>query len=93
MSHQPLRLPTGGRIDRGVEVPFFFDGRRHVGHPGDTLASALLANGVRLVGRSFKFHRPRGVYTAGVAEPFRKMVEPVLAQMCQGLRNDRHPAG
>ncbi len=69
MSLQPLRLPTGGRIDRGVEVPFFFDGRRHVGHPGDTLASALLANGVRLIGRSFKFHRPRGVYTAGVAEP------------------------
>jgi sarcosine oxidase subunit alpha len=48
---------------------FRFDGKPYAGHPGDTLASALLANGVRLVGRSFKYHRPRGVLTAGSEEP------------------------
>jgi len=63
------RLPSGGLIDRDVSIPFTFDGQRYTGHPGDTLASALLANGVRLMGRSFKYHRPRGVYTAGSEEP------------------------
>ena len=63
------RLPTGGLIDRATALPFTFDGRRYEGHPGDTLASALLANGVRLVGRSFKYHRPRGILTAGSEEP------------------------
>ncbi|WP_374684854.1 2Fe-2S iron-sulfur cluster-binding protein [Mesorhizobium sp. J428] len=63
------RLPTGGLIDRSVSVPFTFDGRGFSGHTGDTLASALLANGQRLVGRSFKYHRPRGILTAGAAEP------------------------
>ena len=48
---------------------FTFDGREYEGHPGDTLASALLANGVRLVGRSFKYHRPRGIFAAGPEEP------------------------
>ena len=48
---------------------FQFDGREYQGHPGDTLASALLANGVRLVGRSFKYHRPRGIFSAGPEEP------------------------
>ncbi len=66
---QPFRLPRGGRIDRGRTLEFVFDGRRYEGHPGDTLASALLANGVRLVGRSFKYHRPRGIFTAGAEEP------------------------
>jgi sarcosine oxidase, subunit alpha len=66
---QAFRLPTGGRIDRGRTLRFRFDGREYEGHPGDTLASALLANGVRLVARSFKFHRPRGVFTAGMEEP------------------------
>ena len=66
---QPFRKPAGGRIDRTRNVAFTFDGRRHVGHPGDTLASALLANGVRVVGRGMKFHRPRGVLTAGIEEP------------------------
>ncbi|MCW5621409.1 MAG: (2Fe-2S)-binding protein [Burkholderiales bacterium] len=56
-----FRLPAGGRIDRARVLPFDFDGRRYQGFAGDTLASALLANGVRLVGRSFKYHRPRGV--------------------------------
>jgi sarcosine oxidase, subunit alpha len=66
---QPFRLPAGGRIDRGRTLRFRFDGREHEGHPGDTLASALLANGVRLVARSWKFHRPRGIFAAGMEEP------------------------
>ncbi|MDK3073470.1 sarcosine oxidase subunit alpha family protein [Sedimentitalea sp. JM2-8] len=65
---QVNRLP-GGQIDRGRGVNFTFDGTAYQGHPGDTLASALLANGVRLMGRSFKYHRPRGVLTAGSEEP------------------------
>ncbi|ATX65418.1 sarcosine oxidase subunit alpha family protein [Roseinatronobacter bogoriensis] len=63
------RLPTGGQIDRTRKISFRFDGQYYKGHPGDTLASALLANGVRLMGRSFKYHRPRGVLTAGSEEP------------------------
>ncbi len=64
-----MRLPAGGRIDRARPLAFRFDGRYYSGFAGDTLASALLANGVRLVGRSFKHHRPRGVFTAGPEEP------------------------
>jgi heterotetrameric sarcosine oxidase alpha subunit len=67
--HQPNRLANGGLIDRSRTLRFDFDGRELSGHPGDTLASALLANGVRLVGRSFKYHRPRGILTAGSEEP------------------------
>jgi len=63
------RTPEGGRIDRGRRLRFRFDGRAYWGHPGDTLASALLANGVALVGRSFKYHRPRGIVSAGPEEP------------------------
>ena len=63
------RLPNGGLIDRSRSLPFSFDGKRYCAHPGDTLASALLANGVQLMGRSFKYHRPRGVLTAGSEEP------------------------
>ncbi len=63
------RLPKGGLIDRSISVPFSFDGKTYNAHPGDTLASALLANDVRLMGRSFKYHRPRGVFTAGSEEP------------------------
>ncbi|GAC1044678.1 sarcosine oxidase subunit alpha family protein [Rhizobium sp. No.120] len=63
------RLSSGGRIDRSKTIAFSFDGRSLTGHPGDTLASALLANGIQLVGRSFKYHRPRGILTAGAAEP------------------------
>ena len=69
MSAQPFRLPDGGRIDRSAPLRFVFDGRRYEGFAGDTLASALLANGVRLVGRSFKYHRPRGIFSAGPEEP------------------------
>jgi heterotetrameric sarcosine oxidase alpha subunit len=67
--NQPNRLAAGGQIERASELGFTFDGRRLSGHPGDTLASALLANGVRLVGRSFKYHRPRGILSAGPEEP------------------------
>jgi sarcosine oxidase, subunit alpha len=66
---QPFRLPAGGAIDRDRLLNFRFDGRSYEGHPGDTLASALLANGVRLVARSFKYHRPRGIFSAGAEEP------------------------
>ena len=65
----PARLPTGGRVDRARPIKFSFDGRAMTGLAGDTLASALVANGVRLVGRSFKYHRPRGILTAGSEEP------------------------
>ncbi|MBR9762184.1 MAG: sarcosine oxidase subunit alpha family protein [Rhodobacteraceae bacterium] len=64
-----MRLSTGGRIDRSRRVGFTFDGRELSGHPGDTLASALLASGQKVVGRSFKYHRPRGVFSAGSEEP------------------------
>ncbi|OYU17520.1 MAG: sarcosine oxidase subunit alpha [Rhodobacteraceae bacterium PARR1] len=60
---------AGGQIDRSTTLRFSFDGASYAGHPGDTLASALLANGVRLMGRSFKYHRPRGPLSAGSEEP------------------------
>lgn len=60
---------NGGQIDRNTTLNFRFDGRSYTAHPGDTLASALLANDVRLIGRSFKYHRPRGLLTAGSEEP------------------------
>jgi sarcosine oxidase subunit alpha len=65
----PFRLPEGGLIDRDRPLDFRFDGRAYRGFAGDTLASALLANGVRVVGRSLKYHRSRGVFTAGPEEP------------------------
>ena len=64
-----MRVAGKGLLDRSRSVPFRFDGVRHAGLEGDTLASALLANGVMLVGRSFKYHRPRGILTAGSEEP------------------------
>jgi sarcosine oxidase subunit alpha len=64
-----FRTPAGGRIDRKKAIRFTFDGRAFQGFAGDTLASALLANGVHLVGRSFKYHRPRGFFAAGSEEP------------------------
>ena len=63
------RSPDRGQIDRSRPVRFTFDGRPYQGFAGDTLASALLANGVHLVGRSFKYHRPRGVMAAGPEDP------------------------
>ena len=65
----PLRISGAGRIDRNRPLDFTFNGRRLQGYAGDTLASALLANGIHLVARSFKYHRPRGMLTAGNEEP------------------------
>ncbi|MEM9344403.1 MAG: sarcosine oxidase subunit alpha family protein [Pseudomonadota bacterium] len=65
---QDFRI-DGGLIDRSRRVRFTWNGVDMFGHPGDTLASALLANGKRLVGRSFKYHRPRGIFSAGPEEP------------------------
>lgn len=77
-----FRLGAGGLIDRSQTVSFSFDGRAYNGYAGDTLASALLANGVKLVGRSFKYHRPRGVLTAGSEEP------NALVELRQGDRRE-----
>ncbi len=62
------RLPSGGRIDRTKTVQFQWDGGKLNGHPGDTLSSALMAGGEKVIGRSFKYHRPRGIMSAGVEE-------------------------
>ena len=64
-----MRIEGRGLIDRTKPVAFRFDGKAYQGFKGDTLASALLASGVKLVGRSFKYHRPRGILTAGPEEP------------------------
>src|SRR5918996_1237552 len=66
---QQHRLDGGGRIDRRHPLGFTYDGARYEGYAGDTLASALLANGIHLVARSFKYHRPRGIFAAGAEEP------------------------
>ena len=66
---QPDRLAEGGRIDRSRPLSFRFNDRTYVGYAGDSLASALLANGVRVIGRSFKYHRPRGIVGSGPEEP------------------------
>ncbi|MGW2602838.1 sarcosine oxidase subunit alpha family protein [Streptomyces mirabilis] len=66
---QPFRHPTRGRIHRGTPLTFTFDGTEYQGHRGDTLASALLANGVIEAGTSIKLGRPRGIFSAGVEEP------------------------
>lgn len=76
-----MRL-TGGLIDRATTLNFRFNGRDYTGHPGDTLASALMAQGVRLMGRSFKYHRPRGVLTAGSEEP------NALVELGRGARRE-----
>ena len=76
------RLAQGGLIDRARTVGFTFDGRRYGGYAGDTLASALLANNVTLVGRSFKYHRPRGILSAGSEEP------NALVELGEGARRE-----
>src|SRR5246500_2434688 len=80
---QPHRL-AGGPIGRSSPGCGRFDGREIRGFAGDTLASALLANGVRLVGRSFKYHRPRGILTAGPEEP------NALVELREGTRREPH---
>ncbi|MEO8675982.1 MAG: 2Fe-2S iron-sulfur cluster-binding protein [Casimicrobiaceae bacterium] len=79
---QSFRLGTGGVITRSRRLAFEFDGTKFEGHPGDTLASALLANGVHFVARSFKYHRPRGIFTAGSEEP------NALVQLARGARTE-----
>jgi len=66
---QNFRLDKAGYINRNKKISFKFNGKKYFGYEGDTLASALLANGIHLVGRSFKYHRPRGFVGAGVDEP------------------------
>ena len=68
-SPQTQRQRAVARIDQNAPINFTFDGRSYRGFAGDTLASALLANNVHLVGRSFKYHRPRGIMAAGSEEP------------------------
>jgi len=79
---QAFRLPTGGIIDRSRPLQFEFDGNAYEGYAGDTLASALLANGVHFVARSFKYHRPRGILCAGSDEP------NALLQLDRGARTE-----
>jgi sarcosine oxidase, subunit alpha len=79
---QAFRLPTGGIIDRSRPLQFEFDGNPHEGYAGDTLASALLANGVHFVARSFKYHRPRGILCSGSDEP------NALVQLDRGARTE-----
>jgi len=79
---QPFRLADGGIIDRTKPCGFEFDGIGYQGYAGDTLASALLANGVHLVARSFKYHRPRGIVSAGVEET------NALVQLAHGARTE-----
>ena len=81
------RRPAGGRIDRTRPLSFLFEGRELTGYVGDTLASALLANGVGLIGRSFKYHRPRGFLAAGVEEP-----NGLLTLGTEGRRTPNVPA-
>jgi sarcosine oxidase subunit alpha len=76
------RLPQGGLIDRNKPIRFVFEGRSLTGFAGDTLASALLASGVSVLGRSFKYHRPRGLLAAGVEEP------NALMQLGEGARSE-----
>src|SRR5271154_717536 len=64
-----FRLPSGGGVDRGRPLAFTFDGKPYLGFAGDSIASALLANGVGIVGRSFKYHRPRGIWGIWTEEP------------------------
>ncbi len=83
----PRRTRTGGLIDRARTIRFTFDGESYTGHAGDMLASALLANGVSLAGRSFKYHRPRGVFSAGVDEP-----NALVTLLREGVREPNIPA-
>jgi sarcosine oxidase subunit alpha len=81
------RLPGGGHIDRDRPLNFTLDGKPYAGFAGDTLAAALLANDVTLIGRSFKYHRPRGIMTAGVEEP------NGLFTLGEGARTEANTAG
>ncbi|GAA3743443.1 sarcosine oxidase subunit alpha [Spinactinospora alkalitolerans] len=98
-SNRSARLPAGGRIDRGHPLRFAFDGREYHGCAGDTLASALLANGVHQVGTSIKYGRPRGIFAAGAEEPTalvqieRPFPEPMLTATTVELRDGLEASG
>ena len=77
-----LRVKTGKAIDETYRISFKFNGKTYYGFKGDTLSSALLANNVHLVGRSFKYHRPRGFLGAGVEEP------NAMVQLHEGDRSE-----
>jgi len=82
MARQAFRTAAGGVIDRNKTIRFSFDGKVYEGCAGDTLASALMANGVRVLGRSFKYHRPRGLFAMGPEEP------NALVTVRQGARRE-----
>ncbi len=93
---QKNRLAEGGRIDRASPLDFSFDGKPMRGFAGDTVASALLANGAQIVARSFKYRRPRGIFAAGAEEPnavfsigqgghWTPNVRATLAPLCAGM--------
>ena len=84
-------MTKGGRVDRSRPLAFEFNGKTYQGYDGDTLASALLANGVRVVGRSFKFHRPRGIVAAGVEEPSGIVAVDYGSGMLPIVRSTRMP--
>ena len=94
-----FRLPTGGRIDRQHPVGFRFNGTELMGYQGDTLASALLANGIHQVGTSIKYGRPRGIFSAGIEEPTalvqieRPFPEPMLTAPTVALREGLEATG
>ena len=67
---QNFRVDKIGLVNRDKKISFKFNGKSYFGYEGDTLASALIANGVHLIGRSFKYHRPRGFFGSGVDEPY-----------------------
>ena len=100
---QTNRLAGGGGIDRSRPLDFRFDGRDYQGYAGDTLASALLANGVRLLGRSYKYGRPRGIVSAGPEEPgalvtlgsgaaLEPNIRPTMVPLRQGLEAFAQPS-
>ena len=70
---QNYRLKNIGLIDKNLKISFIFNGTKYFGYKGDTLASALIANGVHLIARSFKYHRHRGIFGAGVDDPSAKV--------------------
>ena len=82
MAAQRFRTAADGDIDRNKTIRFSFDGKIYEGCDGDTLASALMANGVRVLGRSFKYHRPRGLFAMGPEEP------NALVTVRQGARRE-----
>ena len=87
-----LRINSSNFIDETTRVSFKFDGKTYYGFKGDTLASALIANGIHLVARSFKYHRPRGIMTAGSDEPHKLNAAFNINRFVSGDLVDEHGA-